>query len=55
MTDYLIGTDQKIPDRPIKITFLGKVDTAVMSDTEPRFRVMGFSTSDSIWGLWFSL
>lgn len=28
LTDYLIGADQKVPDRPSQITFLEKVETA---------------------------
>ena len=31
MTDYFIGTDQKIPDWLIKIIFLEKVKTAIRS------------------------
>lgn len=30
MMDYFIGTNQKIPGRPIKITFLEQAKTAVM-------------------------
>lgn len=45
-TDYLIGVDQKIPEWLIKIIKL---------DFKSRFGVMGFSTSDATWGLWFSL
>ena len=29
VTGYLIGADQKVPDWLIKITFLGKVKTAI--------------------------
>lgn len=51
--DYLIGTDQKIPDWLIKIAFLGKLKTAVRSGIESRFGIVGFSASDAILGLWF--
>lgn len=55
VTDDLLGIDQKIPDQQTKITFLDKVETAIRSGIESRFSVMGFSTSDSILGLWFSV
>ena len=55
MPDYLIGTDQKIPEWLIKLTFLGKVETATRSGVKSRFGSMGFSMSDAILGLWFSL
>ena len=51
MTDYLIGEDRKIPAWLIKITFLGKVETAIRSGIKSRFCNMGFSMSDAIWGL----
>lgn len=53
-THYLIDAGQKIPDWPIKIAFLGKVETALRSGVKSGFGIMGFSTSDAIWGLWFS-
>lgn len=37
MTDYLIAADQNIPDLPIKITFLEKVETAIRSGIKSRF------------------
>ena len=37
------------------MTFLVMVKTAVMLDIKSRFGVMGFSTSDTIWGLCFLL
>lgn len=52
MTDYLIGADPKIPDGLTKIIFLVKMETAVRSDIKSRFGIMGFSTSDTILGLW---
>ena len=55
VTEYLTDTDQKIPDWLIKIMSLGKVVTTVRSDIKSRFVVIGFSTSDTILGLWFSL
>ena len=54
MRDYLIGADQKIPDGLIKITFLEKVETAAKSGIKCKFGIMGFSTSDTIFTLWFS-
>ena len=54
-TDYLLGTDQKIPDWLIKTTFLGKVKTTGRSGITSRFGIMGFSKSDAILSLWFSL
>lgn len=48
VTDYFLGTDQKIPDWLIKITFLGKVETAIKLDIKSRFDIMGFITSDTI-------
>lgn len=40
---YEVVTDQKIPDRPIKITFPEKAETAVRSDIKSRFLVVGGS------------
>ena len=52
MTDYLIGTHQKIPGRLIKIaTFLAKAATAIRSGIKSRFGTMGFSIGDTIFGL----
>ena len=55
MTDYLLGADQKIPDWLIRVTFLGKVETASKSSIKSRFGIMGFRTSNAILSLWFSL
>lgn len=55
VTDYLIDVDRKIPDLLIKIMFLEKIKTAVKSGIKSRFGITGFSTSDAILGLWFSL
>ena len=52
VTDYPIGTGQKIPDCLTKITLLGKVKTAIRAGIKSRFGIMGFSTSDTILGLW---
>ena len=52
---YVTLADQKIPDWLIKITFLRKVETAFKLNMTSGFGVMGFSTSDAILGLWFSL
>ena len=51
MTGYLIGTDQKIPNWLIKITFLRKVETTIRLGIKSRFGVMGFSPSDTILSL----
>ena len=53
--DYLQGADQKIPNWLIKTTFLGKVEAIVRSGTTLRFGIIGFSKSDFILTLWFSL
>ena len=55
VTDYLTGADQKFPDWLIEITFLGKVKTAVKSVIKASFGTKGFTTSDVLWGLRFSL
>ena len=47
--------DQKIPGPLIKITFLGKVETVIKSGFMSRFNIMGFSTNEAIWGLYFIL
>lgn len=46
VTNDLLGVDQKISDWLIKMIFLVKFRAAI--------KVMGFSTGDAIWGLWFS-
>ena len=55
MTDYLTGTDQKIPDWLIKVAILGKVKAAVRSGVTPRLGIMGFNKSEASLNLWFSL
>ena len=55
VTDYLTGVDQKIPGWFTEITLLVKVRTAIRSEVNSRFGVMGCSTNDAISGLWFSL
>ena len=45
LTDDLTGSDQKIPDWPIRVAFLGK--------NKSRFDIMGFSTSDTTWACGF--
>lgn len=37
VTDCLIGADQKIPDRLVKTTFLGEVESSARSGINPRF------------------
>ena len=51
VTDDVIGTDQKIPDWLIKITFLVKVQSTMRLGIKSRFGIM--CTSDTIMGLWF--
>lgn len=55
MTDDLSDVGQKVPNWRIKTIFLGKVEAAVGSGINSSFGMMGFSTSDTIWGLCFSL
>ena len=50
----ILVLDQNIPDWPIKVTFLGKVETAIRPIIKSRFGTMGFSKNDTILGLWFS-
>lgn len=47
VTDDLINADQKVLDW-LTYMFLGEAETGINS----RFGVMGFSMSDTIWGLW---
>lgn len=44
VTDYLLGTDQKIPDWFIKITLLGEVKTSVKSGIMSRSGIVDFRT-----------
>ena len=53
VTDYLTGADQKTSDWLIKILLLVKVETAIKLGIKSRFGILGVSTSDAIWGLWF--
>ena len=55
VTYYLIGADQKIPDWPIKTAFLGRSKLQIRSGIQSRFGIRGFSTSDTISSLQFSL
>lgn len=56
VTDHLIRAGQKTPNWPIEMTYLGEAEIAVRSNIKSRFGIMGFSRSDTIWGLWlFSL
>ena len=48
--DYLISTDQKIPDWLIKTAFLGVVLTAIKLGIKPLLTDAGHSTGDSILG-----
>lgn len=49
------GADCRIPGSLIKITFLGKVETVIKSGFMSRSNIMGFSTHEAIWGLYFIL
>lgn len=51
MTDYLVGVAQEMSHWLTKTMFLGEVETEITS----RFGALGFSTGDTILGLWFSL
>ena len=51
MADYLIDTDQKIPDWAIRTAFLGEVVTAINLSVKSWFADMGLSTGDFIWDL----
>ena len=55
MTDHLIGVEHTTPGWLIKIIFLGEAETAIRPSIKSRFGIMGFSTSDAILGLWFSI
>lgn len=37
MTDYLIGADQKILDRSVKMTFVGVVESTIRLGIKPEF------------------
>lgn len=52
VTEYIIGADQKIPEWFTRITFLGKVKTAMKSGIMSRFGT-GFNSSDISLALWF--
>ena len=41
VTDYLTATDQKIPDGPVKSTFLGEVKTTIRLGVRPGFTDLG--------------
>lgn len=53
VSEYLVGNDQKIPDLPVKTTFLGKVETAIELSFKSGFADMEVSASQSILGLLF--
>lgn len=56
VTDYLIGAGpENFRQIDSDYIYVGEVETAVGSDIQPAFGIMGFSTSDAIGGLWFSL
>lgn len=43
--------DQKIPDQPVKVLFLGEGVTVIRLGIKCWFHDVGFSTSESMWGL----
>ena len=53
LTAYLIGADQKIPNRLIKITFLGKVETAIKLDIKSVFDILGVRQLMQFWASGF--
>lgn len=53
-TDYLTAA-QPENSRLVKIVFLAEAETTSKSGGKSRFSVMDVSTSDAIWGLWFTL
>lgn len=53
VTDYLTSAEHKILDWLVKITFLGKDETAVRSNIKSKVGIMGFYMSNAILGLWF--
>lgn len=52
MTRDLIGADQEIPDGPVRIPSLGKVQTATRSGIKFWFGVVGLAQVVPFWGLW---
>lgn len=48
---FLVALDPKIPDWLIKMIFLEEVEITIRLGIKSRFGIMGFSTSDAIWGL----
>ena len=53
LENHFICADWKISDWLIKITFLVNVETTIRLGIKSRFGIMGLSTSDTIWSLWF--
>ena len=53
LTSYLIGADQKIPNRLIKTTFLGKVETAIKLDVKSVFDILGIRQLMQFWASGF--
>lgn len=53
LTSYLIGADQIIPNRLIKITFLGKVETAIKLDVKSVLDILGIRQLMQFWASGF--
>ena len=53
LTAYLIGADQKIPNGLIKITFLGKAETAIKFHIKSVFDILGIRQLMSFWASGF--
>ena len=51
MVDFLIGSDEKIPNWAVETVFLKEVVTAIKLDIKSYFADMGLSTNGSILGL----
>ena len=51
VADYLMDTDQKIPDWPVQAAFLREVVTVIRLDIKSWFADVGLSTNDSILGI----
>lgn len=52
---YLIYVDQKIPDWPVKIAFLGKVEIATRLDIKRCFGSIGLAQVTAFWASIFFL
>lgn len=53
LENHLICADQKFSGWLIKVTFLVNTETTIRLGLKSRFGITGFSTRDTILGLWF--